>query len=415
MKQFLSNIKNKEAVTVYYVGTFLTNFAMALTFAIYVIFLLRSGLDLLQVNLVNFIFMISVFALEVPTGAFADFLGRRKSVLIAVVFLILGSFLYPMFRNFQMFIVAEILIAFYSAFSSGAFEAWMVDTAKKQGFTGKVDFVFSQANIISKAAMVTGGLVGAYLANYEIGLPFYIGGIIGIVAFIFFLIFMEDNHDVKAFSLKQNLLKIKTIAVDSINYSVKHKVIFWLVFGAVLSSFIYQPLNMYWGPRFNEMAGNQIWLTGWMWAIMSLFMMAGAYLVRFSLKKGKSYTFLMVLVSLGIFIPIMISARSHFLLVAFPAYLIYELARGVEKPVQQAYVNRYAESEKRATILSFESMMSSLGAAIGLVFFGWIAKYTSIETSWVFSAAFALVLIPVYLMAKNKEGTLNTKIVEEGS
>lgn len=415
MKQFFLKAKNKEAVTVYYIGTFLTDFAMALTFAIYVIFLLRSGLDLLQVNLVNFVYMISVFALEVPTGAFADFLGRRKSVLIATVFLILGSFLYPMFRNFQMFIVAEILISFYSAFSSGAFEAWMVDTAKKQGFTGKVDFVFSQANIISKAALVTGGLAGAYLANYEIGLPFYVGGVVGIVAFLFFLFFMEDSHETKAFSFKQNLLKMKSIAVDSINYSVKHKVIFWLVFGAVLSSFIYQPLNMYWGPRFNEMAGNQIWLTGWMWAIMSLFMMAGAYLVRFSLKKGKSYTYLMVLVSLGIFIPVIISANSHYLLVAFPVYLVYELARGVEKPVQQAYVNKYAESEKRATILSFESMMGSLGAAIGLVFFGWIAKNSSIEVSWTISAVFALILIPVYLMAKNKEGTLKTEIIEDSS
>lgn len=404
MKQFLQNAKNKEAVTVYYIGTFLMDFAMALTFAIYVIFLIRSGLDLLQVNLVNFVFMISVFVLEVPTGAFADFLGRRKSVLIAVIFLILGCFFYPIFRNFGMFIVAEILIAFYAAFSSGAFDAWMVDTAKKQGFEGKVDFVFSQANIISKAAMILGGLIGAYLASYEIGLPFYVGGIIGILAFLFFLFFMEDSYVAKSFSLKQNILKIKNIAVDSINYSLKHKVIFWLMFGAFLSLFLYQPLNMYWGPRFNTMAGNQIWLTGWMWAIMSGFMMAGAYLVRFSLKKGKNYTFLMILVSLGIFIPIIISAKTNFLFIAFPAFLIYELARGIDKPVQQAYVNKYAEPEKRATIISFQSMISSLGAAIGLVFFGWIAKHTSIEISWMFSAVFALILIPIYLMAQKKEG-----------
>jgi MFS family permease len=175
------------------------------------------------------------------------------------------------------------------------------------------------------------------------------------------------------------------------------------MFGAFLSLFLYQPLNMYWGPRFNAMADNQIWLTGWMWAIMSVFMMAGAYLVRFALKKGKDYTFLMILVSLGIFIPIMISAKTNLLFIAFPAFLVYELARGIDKPVQQAYVNKYAEPEKRATIISFQSMVSSLGAAIGLVFFGWIAKYTSIEISWMFSAGFALILIPVYLIARKKE------------
>lgn len=380
------------------------DFAMSVTFAIYVIFLLRSGLDVFQANLINFVFMISVFLLEVPTGAFADFLGRKKSVLIAVIFLALGSFLYPAFRNYQTFIAAEILVAFYAAFSSGAFDAWVVDTAKKQGFEGKVDFVFSQANIISKAAMILGGLVGAYLANIEIGLPFYTGGVVAIIAFFFFLFFMEDQlTEKRKFTWQENISRIKNIAIDSVNYSAKHKVIFWLVFGGVLSSFIWQPLNMYWGPRFNDMSGDQIWLTGWMWAIMSVFMMIGAYLVRFFLKKGKDYTFLMVIVSLGVFIPVIISASSHFLFIAFPVFLIYELARGIEKPVQTAYVNQYAEPEKRATILSFESMMSSLGAAVGLVFFGWIAKHTSIEISWIFTAILSLALIPIYLMARKKE------------
>jgi len=404
MVNIFQKTQNKEAVAVYYIGTFLMDFAMALTFAIYVIFLLRSGLDVLQANLINFVFMISVFLLEVPTGAFADFLGRKKSVLIALVFLALGCFLYPTFRTYQNFILAEILVSFYAAFSSGAFDAWVVDTAKKQGFEGKVDFVFSQANIISKAAMILGGLVGAYLANFEIGLPFYAGGLVAVMAFFFLLFFMEGQPTEKRkFTWQENISKIKNIAVDSINYSAKHKVIFWLVFGGVLSSFIWQPLNMFWGPRFNNMAGDQIWLTGWMWAIMSLFMMFGAYLVRFSLKKGKNYTFLMVLVSVGVFLPIMLSAATHLLFIAFPAFLVYELARGVEKPVQQAYVNQYAEPEKRATILSFESMMSSLGAAGGLVFFGWIAKHTSIEISWIFSAVLALALIPIYLMARKKE------------
>jgi len=53
MKRIYSNLKNREAVSVYYVGTFLTDFAMSLTFAIYAIFLLKSGLDLLQIMIVN--------------------------------------------------------------------------------------------------------------------------------------------------------------------------------------------------------------------------------------------------------------------------------------------------------------------------------------------------------------------------
>lgn len=403
MKKIYNNIKNREAITVYLIGTFLNDLVMSLGFAIYVIFLLRSGLDVLQANLLNMIFMISVFLLEVPTGAFADALGRKKSLLIAIIFLTLGHFLYPIYRNFQMFAVAEILIALYAAFSSGAFDAWVVDTAKQQGFQGKVDLIFSQANIVSKAALIIGGLSGAYLANIEIGLPFYMGGLIGILSFFFFLFFMEDYHKINNFSFNNGFSKIKTIAKEAINYSARHKVIFWLVAGGILGSFIYQPLNMYWGPRFNAMGGDRIWLTGWMWVLITCFMMLGAYLVQLSIKKGKNYSFLMIIASLGVFIPITISASSQLLTIALPAYLIYEMARGIEKPVQTAYINQYAEPDKRATILSFESMMSSLGAAIGLVVFGLIAKNTSIEISWIIAGVLSLALIPIYFIAGKKE------------
>ena len=280
----------------------------------------------------------------------------------------------------------------------------MVDTSKQQGFAGKVDFVFSQASVVSKSALLLGGLSGAYLANLYLGLPFYLGAFVALLAFAFLLIFMAEDERVKSFSLIGSLRKIKTIAKDSIQYSANHKVISWLLVGGILGTLISQPMNMFWAPKFNEMAGDKIWLTGWFWAFISLFMILGSYSVKIFLKRGKDYAFLMILASLGIFLPIVLSAQSKILFVAFPMFLIYELTRGVQGPVELAYINKYAESEKRATILSFKSMARSLGAAAGLVIFGWIAKNTSIEVSWTIAGILSLALIPVYLTARKKEG-----------
>ena len=404
MKRIYSNLKNREAVTVYYIGTFIGDFSMALTFSIYAIFLYKSGLNLLQVNLVNFTYMISVFLLEVPTGAFADALGRRRSMLLGAFFTFLGLALYPIYRSFAVFIIAEFILALSSTFISGAWDAWMIDTSKNQGFVGKVDYVFSQANVISKIAMVFGGLIGAYIASIYIGLPFYAGGIIAFLGFIFLLIYMEEKNQKIDFSIKKNIIKMKNIALESAKYSFSHKVIFWLIMGGIVSTLVYQPLNMFWNIRFNNMlGGDKLYLVGWLWAAMSVFMILGAYLVKHFLKRGKDYTFLMILVSLGIFCPILISSFNKIFLFAFPPFLIYQLVRGIERPVKQAFLNKYADSEKRATIISFESMISCLGAAGGLVFFGWIAKNSSIETSWIMAAILALLLIPIYLMARKKE------------
>lgn len=403
MKRIYSNLKNREAVTVYYVGTFLGDFSMALTFSIYAIFLYKSGLNLLQVNLVNATYMISVFLLEVPTGAFADALGRRRSILLGAFFTFLGLALYPIYHSFVVFIIAEFILALSSTFISGAWDAWMVDTSREQGFGGKVDYVFSQSNVVSKVAMVLGGLIGAYLANIYLGLPFYFGALVALASFVFLAFFIEGKSHRIEYSLKRNFLKMKNIAQDSIKYSISHRVIFWLLLGGIISSLVYQPLNMFWNIRFNNMLGDKLYLVGWLWAAMSIFMILGAYLVKHFLKRGKDYTFLMILVSLGIFGPILISSFNKTFLFAFPPFLIYQLVRGIERPVNQAFLNKYADSEKRATIISFESMISCLGAAGGLVFFGWVANNSSIETSWIMAAILSLLLIPIYLMARKRE------------
>jgi MFS family permease len=404
MKQIYSNLKNREAVTVYYIGNFLGDLTVSLHFAIYAVFLAQSGLNLLQVNTINFVYMISIFLLEVPTGAFADALGRRRSILIGAFLTFVGLIMYPIFRSFYYFMIAEFILALSSTFTSGAWDAWMIDTSKNQGFVGKVDYVFSQSNIISKIAMIFGGLIGAYIASIYIGLPFFVGGIIAFLGFVFLLIYMEEENPKIDFSIKRNIIKIKNIAYDAAKYSLGHKVILWLIIGGIVSTLVYQPLNMFWNIRFNDMLGqDKIWILGWLWAAMSVFMILGSYAVKFFLKRGKDYTFLMILVSLGIFFPILLSAYSNIFIFAFPPFLIYQIFRGIARPVDQAYINKYATQEKRATIISFESMMSCLGAAGGLLFFGWIAKSTSIEVSWIMSAVLALALIPIYLIARKNE------------
>lgn len=400
MKQAYARIRNKDVISIYYLGNFFITLASSLTFGIYAVFLYKNGLNLFQINLINAVFMISIFILEVPTGAFADAVGRKKSVLISTLFVAIGLAFYPIFRHFYFFLIAEILVAIGKSFSSGSFDAWMVDTSRKRGFTGNVDLVFSQSNIYSKFAGVFGGIIGAYLAYYEIGLPFYVGASLSLVAFVILLLLMEPDKGSGRINIREGIAAIKLTATDSIKYAGNHKVIFWLLIGTIVLNFVFQPLNMYWGVRFNAMAGDQVWVLGWLWAVMSLAMIGGSFWVKYLIKKGKDYTYLMIANALIVSIPIIISAVTHNFALAISSFMIYEISRGIEGPVGTAYVNKYAEPSKRATILSFESMIGSLGAAAGLLLFGLFAQKTSIEYSWIVAGTIVLVTIPIYLKAK---------------
>lgn len=404
---FGKNIQSKETRSVYYLLTFLFAFGIGLSFATYVLFLLSRGLDLFQVMLVNMAFMMGNFIFEIPTGAYADYFGRKRSIILSCFFSMLFLLIYFKSSNIYMFITAEILAALSFTFASGALDAWMVDSLEKKGYVGKVDFIFSHAAIIDKIAILLAGLIGGYLGSVNLALPFGVGALVAFASLLVATFFIkEDFVQKKTLNLIGGLNQLRRVAADSVTYGFRHKVVFWLILSSILATFTFQPLNMYWSPRMNDLVGDKIWLMGWAWAGMSLFMMLGSFLVRQALKKDKTYTWILLATVLVLAIPIIISSMSDIFTVALTSFLIYEIGRGMLDPAHKAYLNKYIPSEQRATILSFDSMMGKLGAVLGLVVLGWIAKSYSIETSWIISGSLMFLLIPIYLKAKKHESLM---------
>lgn len=401
---FSNKVLLKEPKAVYFLLTFLMNFSASLTFATYVLFLLSKNLDLFQVMLINLAFMVGNFILEVPTGAYADYFGRKKSVVLSNMFMVIGLLVYFSSSSILMFIVAELICALAYTFASGAIDAWVVDSLERKKFSGKVDFVFSKSNIIAQFAVLIGGLMGGYLGSINLALPFGVGAIFAFIAFITAILFMhEEVVAKKVLSIAGSTNQMIQIIKDSVTYGIKHKVVLWLIFSSILATFAFQPLNMYWSPRLNELAGNQIWLMGWVWAGISLFMMLGSFLIKKLLKEEKSYTWILILTAVILGAPIVFASFSNIFGVVLLGFLFYEIGRGMINPVHKAYINKYIPGEQRATVLSFDSMMGKLGAGLGLVILGWVAKNYSIQTSWLISGLLLFLLIPIYLRAKKHE------------
>lgn len=404
----LKNIRSKDVESIYYLLTFMFEFAAGLSFATYVLFLLSKGLDFFQVMLVNLAFMVGIFIFEIPTGAYADYFGRKKSVILSSIFLMLALFVYFESSNIFMFITAEITAALAFTFASGALDAWMVDSLGSKGFTGKVDFIFSHAEIIDKLAALLAGLIGAYIGSVSLALPFGMGAVVALLSLLVSIFFIKEEFvQRKSLNLKSSLVQISKVAKDSIHYGLKHKVVLWLTIATILATFAFQPLNMYWSPRMNILAGDKIWLMGWVWAGMSSFMMLGSFLVKVFFKREKTYLWILIVTSLILAIPILLSSLSNIFTIALTSFLVYELGRGMLNPVQKAYLNKCIPGEQRATVLSFNSMMGKLGAAVGLVIFGLIAKNYSIQVSWFIASILLLLLIPIYLRVNRNDKELN--------
>jgi MFS family permease len=84
-------------------------------------------------------------------------------------------------------------------------------------------------------------------------------------------------------------------------------------------------------------------------------------------------------------------------------FLAHEFGRGMFKPLAFAYLNRRIPSDKRATIMSFQSMIEKLGAFVGLLVSGYLAKKYSISLSWLVSGIVLALSVVVFLKLKNGE------------
>ena len=394
----------KKTLRTFYLLKALASLGVSFAFSTYVLFLLGKGLDFFQVNVVNFVFMASIFLLEIPTGAFADSLGRKNSVVIGYAFCALAFLVYFVSGSFWMFILAEVLGAFGSCFISGAFEAWAVDTLKFRGFEGKFEEVFAKGGIYSSAGIIIGAVLGGYLGAADLALPWLAGSMVLFLLFIISQFLMTEPYfKRKPLKLKSTFKEMNKIASASVRYGMNHPIILNMIIAGFLLGIAVQSWNMYWTPFFKDTLKVDTSVLGWMFAAISLFSILGMHFAKHTLARLKDRKNVLIFDAVLIAIAITVSAAigAPYLVVLF--FLLHEIGRGMWGPIDSALMNDYVPSKQRATIISFDSMVSHGGSAIGLFASGLIANAYGIPLSWIVGAAVLLIAVPFLMRIKEKK------------
>jgi len=77
-------------------------------------------------------------------------------------------------------------------------------------------------------------------------------------------------------------------------------------------------------------------------------------------------------------------------------------------PIRQAYLNGLIPSAERATILSFDSLMGSAGAAVAQPLLGRAADAWSYAASYLVTAAVQLGALPFLILARRENAPSDT-------
>jgi MFS family permease len=107
----------------------------------FILFLRNLGYTFLQIGILISIREVSVQLLEIPTGIVADVFGRRKSMLLSFAAYIISFLIFYLSNSFLLFSIAMIMFAFGETFRSGTHKAMIMQyLERKKLFDKKLEY-----------------------------------------------------------------------------------------------------------------------------------------------------------------------------------------------------------------------------------------------------------------------------------
>lgn len=396
----LKQVIMKKIIRNYQVFMLFQGLAISFFFGTYQLFLVQKGLSLLEINLLNCCFMVANFLLEIPTGAIADFFGRKRSVIIGL-WIYAFSFLVYFFSDcFWQFLIAEILGALAATCVSGALESLAVDEIYEKGEKSDSDLLFRKAEIRGFGVLI-GVIIGSYVGGFNLALPWALSALaFALLALLTKFLFNETKLP-RPKEKGLQFLAIRQIVQDSISYGLKNKRLMLMVSFAAILAFSFQAVNMYWPIVFKNNFSLPIKYMGLIFAGIVLSTYGASQFSKWWQKRvgceKKAIFFSQIFTLLGLIGCYFFHDLSWFIV----SFLLHEGGRGLFSPLYRSYVNKSIDDKNRATILSFESMIVKGGAGLGLIASGFLADSIGILNTWLI-ASLILALGIICFWFKNK-------------
>ncbi|HZD01690.1 MAG TPA: MFS transporter [Actinomycetes bacterium] len=388
--------------------------AASLIWGINTIFLLDSGLSNLEAFAVNAFFTAGMVLFEVPTGIVADTLGRRTSYLLGTVTLSASTLLYVLLWQagapFWQWAIASILLGLGFTFFSGAVEAWLVDALTATGFTGAMEPVFGRGQVVTGAAMLSGSVAGGFIAQQtNLGVPFVLRGLILIVMFVVAFRLMHDIGFTPE-KVGRPLAEMRKVAAASIDYGWRVPAVKWLMVDAVFTGgvgiyafYALQPylLQLYGDPHAYQIAGLVA-------AIVAGAQILGGVAAPWIGRRFRRRTSALIATAgLAVITLGLIGVVESFWAVV-GLIVVWGLLFAASMPIRQTYLNSLIPSQQRATVLSFDSLMSSSGGVWAQPVLGRAADVWGYAPSYLLGAGISTLALPFLVLSRRQNATADT-------
>jgi predicted MFS family arabinose efflux permease len=162
------------------------------------------------------------------------------------------------------------------------------------------------------------------------------------------------------------------------------------------------------------LASNAIWVSGLVAAGIAMSTILGNQIVTFASRYcGKRTTLLLAAAALLSGSAVLTGLAGSFW-VAVAGVLLMSLSLGVTGPVHSAYLHQVVPSGQRATVVSFDSMLSNAGSIGGQVGLGAVGEARSVGSAFVLGGVVTTAALPLLARLRRLGGPADAIVGERG-
>ena len=352
-----------------------------------------------------------VLLLELPTGGFADALGRKPVFIASAVVALAAYVTYALAQVALAFVLASALSGVFRALDSGPLNAWFVDAVHEDETITNSSAVVARglsgyASVVG-ASIATGAVIsGLFIAwapfgrESSLALPFWIAAALAVVQVIVAVAIMHEDRSTRVGGVIRSIRATPRTVLEGTRLLWRSRVLRALVAVELFWGFGMVAFETFMPIRLSELLSDRDQaaaimgpVTAAAWGVSAL----GAAMVPWLLRRWSMVTVSVALrivqgatvVGMGL-----AAGPIGLVLGLFATYAVHSAAGAIHETLLHEQVGK----ENRATVLSLASMAMQPAGSISAIVLGIIATGVSTGFAIVVGGVVLALAAPLFLV-----------------
>lgn len=370
-----------------YLETLLSNFMLIMPIRI---LWMQQTISNAQISLLTGLMFFSIVIFELPTGALADLIGKKYTLISGHLTHVLSLFFYLIAGNVWLFGAAVIIQGLAESLRSGADNALVYDSLVQDNREDEFRSVNNKVMSLVQIAFVAASFMGGWLGTVNLALPFIAYGLLILAGLVVTIKIKEPHVDTKIFSLQS----YRQQTIQGTKHLFRHSLVSKLALLYIIVGGVGWTFQRLLRDMILISVGYQEFALGIISGTLRLINIALLVKLAKSAKaiaNGWDIVFLPILMVLTYAGGLWLTQTSSIAVAA--GIMMIGTGRFI---LLMPYVQENVQSQFRATAISAANMLVSIILGISMVSLSYLFEITSLSSIMLgFSALSLLLILPL--------------------